>query len=70
MKPEDLIKIEITTPEAVLFRSFMEFNQTFALMVSSGVFDIRNGSATINFDALGNISSIERKDSLYNVRVK
>lgn len=67
---EDLIKIEITNPEAVMFRSFMEFNQTFALMVKSGVFDMKNGSATIHFDSQGKIQKIERKDSLFDSRVQ
>ena len=65
---DELIKIEITTPEAVMFRSFMEFNQTFALMVKSGIFDIKGGSATIHFDSQGKIQKIERKDNLFDAR--
>lgn len=65
---DDLIKIEITTPEAIMFRSFMEFNQTFSLLVKSGVFDCKNGSITMHFDSQGKIQKIERKDNLFDAR--
>ena len=38
------------------------------LLIERGVFETRNGSITINFDATGAISTIERKDSLYSKR--
>lgn len=40
------------------------------LLLQQGVFNIRNGSATINFGANGEISSIVRNDTLFNARVK
>lgn len=66
---ETLIKIELTTPEAIMFRSYQEFHATFALLCSKGVFDITNGSATIHFGPNGEISSITRNDSLFNIKV-
>ena len=68
--PEDLIRIEITTPEAMLFRDFQQFHKTFALLTTKGVFDIKGGSAVIHFDIEGNIAKIERHDNLYDIRVK
>lgn len=67
---EELIKIEITTPEAILFRSFMEFNNTFALLIKAGVFDVKNGSATIHFGPNGEVTSIIRNDSIFNIHAK
>lgn len=64
------IKIFLTTPEAIMFKDFQQFHQTFALLCSSGVFDVRNGSVTIHFDNESNIKKIERNDSLYDSRIK
>lgn len=61
--------IYLTTPEAVMFRDFQQFHETFALLCKKGVFDIRNGSATIHFGPNGEISNITRNDVLYNARV-
>lgn len=50
-----LISIELTPDIAVKLR----------FMVESGVFDIRDGSATLHFAANGKLNKIERK--LYTV---
>ena len=64
------VTLILTTPEALMFKDFQQFHNTFALLVSKGVFDIKNGSATLHFDNLGNIQKIERHDNLYDSRVK
>jgi hypothetical protein len=64
----DEITIFLSTPEAIQFRSFQQFHETFALLVSKGVFDMKNGSVTIHFDNNSVIKKIERKDDLFNVR--
>lgn len=51
-----------------MFKDFQKFHETFALLVSKGVFDIKSGSATIHFDSQGEIALIERNDRLYNRR--
>lgn len=66
----DDVTIILTTPEAIQFRNFQQFHETFALLCKSGVFDMKNGQATIHFDAQGNIAKIERKDSLFDVRIE
>lgn len=63
------VTIFLTTPEAELFKSYQQFHETFALLVRQGVFDVKSGSVTINFDAQGQIGSIERKDTLFNRRL-
>lgn len=67
---EQLIKIELTTVEAIQFRDWQQFHSTFALLAKSGVFDIKNGSAVLHFDPDGNIKKIERADTLYNERLQ
>ena len=63
------VTVILTTPEAIMFKDFQQFHKTFALLCSKGVFDIRNGSATIHFGPNSEISSIIRNDSLYNSRI-
>lgn len=65
---EELIKIEITPVEAIMFRDWQAFHNTFALLIKAGVFDMKNGSATIHFGPNNEITSIIRNDSLYNIR--
>jgi hypothetical protein len=67
---EQEITVFLTTPEAMMFRNYQQFHDTFALMVQKGVFDIKGGSVTIHFDANGIIQKIERKDNLFDARVK
>lgn len=64
------IQIFLTTPEAMMFREFQQFHNTFALLCSKGVFDIKGGSATIHFDANGNIKNITRSDTLFDDRTE
>lgn len=67
---ESNVTVFLTTPEALMFKDFQAFHATFALLCKSGVFDIKSGSATLHFDALGQIQKIERHDSLFDGRVK
>ncbi len=64
------VTVFLTTPEALLFKQYQEFHQTFQLLCEKGVFDIKQGTAIIHFDIHGAIAKIERHDSLYDVRVK
>ena len=66
--PEEQIAIYLTTPEAIQFRSFQQFHETFFQLVKSGCFDIKNGSFTCHMDANGTIQKIERKDNIFDVR--
>lgn len=64
----DEVTLILTTPEAIMFRDFQQFHSTFELLCSKGIFDIKNGSATIHFDHNGQIQKIERKDNLFDSR--
>ena len=67
---QDEITIFLTPPEALLFKDFQEYHNTFTLMCQKGVFAIKNGSCQIHFDSKGTIRKIERHDSLFDSSVK
>lgn len=61
---DTLIKIELTTPEAILFREFQKYNEVFALMIKNGVFDIQYGKCILNFNA-GQLNNITKEEIVY-----
>ncbi len=70
---EQMNKIQTTTIflapiEAELFIKFQKHHELFKLLVESKVFDYKNANIMLNFDANGNIGSIERHDILYSAR--
>lgn len=62
------ITIFLTLPESELFKKFQKHHTLFKLLVEAGVFDNKNSNVMLNFDAEGNIGSIERHDFLYSAR--
>ena len=47
----ELVKVDLQVREAVLFNTLYE----------AGVFQIKNGSATLNFDSEGTLTQIEKR---------
>lgn len=64
------VTIFLTETDAQKFRDFQLNYDNFILLITRGVFDIKNGSAVLNFDANGNITTIQRADVLYNARIE
>ena len=64
----DKVAIYIPDEEAKKFLLFQEYYDEFALLISAGVFKIRNGSAVIHFDKRGEIKAINRSDILFSAR--
>lgn len=56
----DLITIQITTKDAELFKVFMEHYDAVEFMIRDGVFNIKQGSAKLNFDKKGFLQSIDK----------
>lgn len=56
-----LIKVELTPEQAALFVLFQGNYDAFGFMVQQGVFDIRQGNATLNFDSEGRLKSIKKE---------
>ena len=55
----ELINIQLTNEDAELFRKFREHQDTFSVLIDSGVFDTRNGEAILNLDNMSNLTQIK-----------
>lgn len=64
------ITIFLTENDAVRFKEFQQNYDNFMLLINKGVFEIKNGSAVLNFDSNGKITTIQRADMLYNSRIE
>lgn len=53
--------LELTRHDAALFVLFQQYYNDFGFMVQSGVFDIRNGKATLSFDESGALKNVKRE---------
>jgi len=62
--------IFLTPIDAELFIKFQKHHELFELLLENGVFENKNANIMLNFDADGNIGSIERHDFLYSARHK
>jgi len=52
--------INLSEADAVLFAEFRKYQDNFQFMVENGVFDMKNGKITLNFDNTGNLLVIEK----------
>jgi hypothetical protein len=64
------IKIFLTPTDAELFKQWQHFYDVFNKLSNSGAFNVKNGSVEIHFDHEGTIKKIERRDSLFDSRIK
>jgi hypothetical protein len=62
------IAVFIPDEEASKFLLFQQYFNPFTVMLDSGVFTIRNGSAILHFDSQGELQAINRADVLYSKR--
>lgn len=53
------ILIELDNRDALAFREFMKYRDTFDTLQNAGVFNIRNGSALLAFDSTGTLNEVE-----------
>ncbi len=63
--PTKNMTIELSDEEAVLFLAFQKDYATYTTLKESGVFDIRNGKAILNFDQDGTLCEIDCNLKLY-----
>lgn len=65
------IEIAVYMPdeEAKKFMLFKQNYDIFSTLISSGVFNVKNGSVVLHFDQNGHINLIQRADTLYNSRI-
>lgn len=64
---EQQLTIFLTPIEVDLFKSFREHQTDFMLLKSNGIFDVKNGSMTIHFDAEGIVRKIETNKILFKI---
>lgn len=64
------ITIFLTETDAQRFKEFQLNYENFMLLVNRGVFTIKNGSAVLNFDSNGKLTTIQRADMLYNAHIE
>lgn len=62
------MKIELTEHDAIRYREFMQYYDTFNLLVKKGVFDVKNGSVALHFDKNGELKIIQRADVLFDAK--
>lgn len=60
------VKIILSEEDAKKWIEYQKNYVTFVLMLERGVFDIKNGSALLNFDSQGILQNIQRSDYLYS----
>lgn len=61
-----LVKIELNEQAAKEYRDFMRYRKAFNLMYERGVFDVKNGSAILDFDKNSNLRCIRFTGYLYS----
>lgn len=52
--------IELSEEDAILFAEFRKNQDNFQFMVDNGVFEMKNGKITMNFDPNGHLLVIEK----------
>lgn len=57
--------IELTDSDAQRFIEFQKNYDTFSTLQEAGVFNVRNGKATLNFDPKGTLTDVECSVKLY-----
>lgn len=59
------VAVELSNQDAELFKQFCQYHNQFQFLVQNGVFGLKRGFATINFDNDGNISSVQKSEYIY-----
>lgn len=55
----DTVTIILTAPEAEMFTLWRKHQDDFMVLLSAGIFDLKNGSITIHKDSGGTVRKIE-----------
>lgn len=57
--------IELSDQEAALFLEYRKNQDTFRTLYDAGVFNIKNGTATLSFDHMGELARVDYNISGY-----
>lgn len=61
----ELVKLELTPADAALFLKFREHQEKFNILLSNGLFNVRNGCAVLNFDGAGTLTQVDFNIVMY-----
>ncbi len=64
-----MTNVQLTDEQAALFILFMKHYDSIGFMMKNEVFDIKQGSATLNFDREGAILSIDKHLFAYRTKI-
>ncbi len=60
-----MMTLTLTDTEAESFRRWREHQDVFEVLLAHGIFDIRNGSAELHFNSLGQLASLDAHVKLF-----
>lgn len=60
-----MISVFLTKEDSELFIAFQQHHDTFKTLHDTGVFEVRNGSATLNFNSNGTLTDINCNIKVY-----
>lgn len=63
----NMVIIELSDADAQSFALWRKYQGNFEVLLSSGAFDIKNGSAEVHFDHLGRIATVKRHEITYKL---
>ncbi len=66
----DTIPVHLTIAEAELFRTYVKHHKMFAIIIGAKVQDLKNGSATLDFNPQGDLMDIKIQLIAYMNRKK
>lgn len=58
-------RLDLTDQEALEFIEWRKHQDNFALILASGIMDIKEGSAEIHFDGMGRVGAIKAHVNVY-----
>lgn len=64
-----MVSIDLTLEEAELFKLFREYQDTFKLLVDSGVFKVGRSVVTLSIGSPGVVTSIDINSNLFKRRL-
>lgn len=65
---QNKVAVYVADEDVSKWMLFQQYYSPFSVLVSAGVFSVRNGSVSLHFDREGVLKTINRADILYSER--
>ena len=59
MQKVDIVQVDMSEIQAERFVQFQKYYQLFETFLDAGLFELKNGSATLHYDHMGNLQEID-----------